>query len=175
MRFGNFDSAIWNPSGFFVVFAILVLTAVTTLSQSSPSELSRSFDRPATLSQFVGGIVTRSAELVYISEQDSEVIVFYRNAPVEEISDKALLSILRRPSGSPIIQQSWSAFFQIRTRIDPTRRWKILQDYLEARLTNLVVFRLPRDPPYAAQYDLYAIGIFNGNRIVGVQMFGLAT
>jgi hypothetical protein len=50
-----------------------------------------------------------------------------------------------------------------------------LQEYLEENLTNLTVFRLPRGQPYSAQYDLYAVGIFNGKTVVGVQMFGVAT
>jgi hypothetical protein len=34
---------------------------------------------------------------------------------------------------------------------------------------------LPREDPYGAQYDLYAVGLFGGNIVVGVQMFGVAT
>jgi len=123
----------------------------------------------------LGGIVERSAELVYITEQDSEVFAFYRNTPVKEVTDNVFLAILRRPVETQIIQQSWSSFFQIRVNNDPTRRWGDLKKYLEANLTNLTVFRLPRGAPYGAQYDLYAVGIFNGDTVVGIQMFGVAT
>jgi hypothetical protein len=127
------------------------------------------------LSQLVGGIVTRSAELTYITEQDSDVFVFYRNTQVAEITDTVLLSLLRRPAGSPVEQQSWSTFVQLRVNTDTTGRWSTLQRYLELNLTNLAVFRLPRGEPYEAQYDLYAVGLFNGTTVVGVQMFGVAT
>ena len=131
--------------------------------------------RPQTLSQFIGGIVSRSADLIYISEQDSEVFAFYRNTPVAELSDSAFLGLLRRPKEAPIFRQSWSSFFQIRTQSDPTGRWATLQAYLEANLKNHTVFRVPRDAPYESQYDLYAVGTFNGVTVVGVQMFGVAT
>jgi len=123
----------------------------------------------------LGGIVERSAELVYITEQDSEVFAFYRNTPVKEVTDSVFLAILRRPGETQIVQQSWSSFFQIRVNNDPTGRWGDLKKYLEANLTNLTVFRLPRGAPYGAQYDLYAVGIFNGDTAVGIQMFGVAT
>ena len=130
---------------------------------------------PMTLSQFVAGIVTRSADLTYVTEQDSEVVAFYRNTRVKEMTDSVFLALLRRPVGTPITGQAWSAFFTLRTQNDATGRWRHLQEYLEANLTNLIVFRLPRDGPYSAQYDLYAVGIFNGETVVGVQMFGVAT
>ena len=63
----------------------------------------------------------------------------------------------------------------MRTQNDPTRRWGYLKEYLEANLTDLTVFRIPRDAPYGAQYDVYAVGIFNGETVVGIQMFGVAT
>ena len=129
---------------------------------------------PPTLSHFVGGVVTRSAELNYITEQDSEVFAFYRNTPVKDLTDGVFLTLLRRPSDAKIVRQSWPIFFQLRTQNDPTGRWRHLQEYLEANLTSLTVFRLPRGAPYESQYDLYAVGIFNG-QVVGVQMFGVAT
>lgn len=132
-------------------------------------------ERARTLPELVAGLVRRSADLTYISEQDSEVFVFYRNTQVKEITDSVLLSLLRRPSESRVHQESWSTFFQLRTSTDPTGRWTLLRQYLEANLTNLAVFRLPRDDPYGAQYDLYAVGLFDGNIVVGVQMFGVAT
>jgi hypothetical protein len=130
---------------------------------------------PLTLSEFTAGIVTRSADLNYVTEQDSEVFAFYRNAPVKELTGGVFLEVLRRPAETQIISQPWSTFFQIRTQHDPTGRWRRLQEYLEENLTNLTVFRLPRGQPYSAQYDLYAVGIFNGKTVVGVQMFGVAT
>ena len=128
-----------------------------------------------TLSELAGGIVVRSADIVYITEQDSEVFLFYRNTPVTGLNSAVFLGLLRRPPETIIEQQSWPAFFQLRTANDSTGRWKALQNYLEANLTNVTIFRLPRDEPYDAQYDLYAVGIFNGNTVVGVQMFGVAT
>lgn len=127
------------------------------------------------LPEFVGGILIRSAELNYVTEQDSEVFVFYRNTPVKEMSDEAFLAILRRPPETKIIRQSWSSFFESRTRNDGTGRWRALQEYLEASLTSFTVFRLPRGAPYETQYDLYAVGIFDGKTVVGIQMFGVAT
>ena len=128
-----------------------------------------------TLSDFVGGIIVRSKNLNYVTEQDSEVFVFYRNTAVKDMTDSVFLALLRRPAETEIIQQSWSIFFQLRTANDPTGRWRTLQKYLEPNLTNLTIFRLPRGAPYGAQYDLYAVGIFNGDTVVGVQMFGVAT
>jgi hypothetical protein len=127
------------------------------------------------LVELVAGILTRSAELNYVSEQDSEVFVFYRNTPVKEMSDETFLAIQRRPSETQIVRQSWSLFFETRTRTDRTGRWRALQEYLEANLTSLTVFRLSRAAPYGSQYDLYAVGLFNGETVVGVQMFGVAT
>jgi len=136
----------------------------------SPTEI-----ESLTLPKFVGGIVTRSADLVYISEQDSEVVAFYRKAPAKTITSAVFLAILRRSEETEIVQQSFSTFFQIRTNNDPTGRWRILQKYLEANLTDVTIFRVSRDAPYGAQYDLYAVGIFNGDSVVGVQMYGVAT
>lgn len=103
------------------------------------------------------------------------MFVFYRNTPVKELTGAVLLALLRRPPGSFIQQEPWSKFFQLRSSTDPTGRWTILREYLEANLTNVVVFRLPRDDPYGSQYDLFAVGLFNGNIVVGVQMFGVGT
>jgi len=131
---------------------------------------------PVTLPQFLAGIVPRSANLIYISEQDSEVFAFYRNTPVKgNVTNAAFLMLLRRPEETPIFRETWSSFFQIRTQNDSTGRWLNLQNYLEANLTNPTVFQVPRPAPYAAQYDLYAVGIFNNETVVGVQMFGVAT
>ena len=128
-----------------------------------------------TLPQLVAGIVTRAAELNYITEQDSEVFAFDRNTPVPELRDDVFLQLLRRPEETIIIEQSSSAFFEIRTRNDPTGRWKILQKFLDEHLTHLTVFRVSRDSPFEAQYDLFVVGLLNGNTVVGVQMFGVAT
>lgn len=157
-----------------IAFLLLLLFAASTC-YACQTAISMGPDKARSLSEFVSGIVTLSAQLNYISEQDSEVFAFYRNTPVDEMTDAALLNVLRRPADTRILQQTWSSFFQIRTRNDPTGRWKSLQDYLESNLTNMVVFRLPRESPYGAQYDLYAVGIFNGHTIVGVQMFGVGT
>ncbi len=162
------------------VFRILVLAVLVGMLTGSAGHAATEMspligDRPMTLSQFVVGIVTRSADLNYVTEQDSEVFAFYRNTPVREISDTVFLELLRRPAEAQIITQSWSPFFQIRTQNDPTGRWRNLQAYLESHLTNLTVLILPRDEPYGAQYDLYAVGILNGETVVGVQMFGVAT
>jgi hypothetical protein len=160
---------------FMILTLALILTTSTVYACHPTTHLLLLPDKRMALSEFVGGIVTRSAELNYVTEQDSEVFAFYRNTPVAELSDKAFVAILRRPIETRIVRQSWSSFFEARTRNDPTGRWKALQEYLEANLTSLTVFRLPRDAPYGAQYDLYAIGIFNGETVVGVQMFGVAT
>ncbi len=152
-----------------VLFSLALLGGTLTVYARAPANSAR------TLPELLGGIVERSAELVYITEQDSEVFAFYRNTPVKEVTDNVFLAILRRPVETQIIQQSWSSFFQIRVNNDPTGRWGDLKKYLEANLTNLTVFRLPRGAPYGAQYDLYAVGIFNGDTVVGIQMFGVAT
>lgn len=179
----NHSSPVWrpnpltNPSSGVSTLTLLVLITVlvATSCQAAADASGFSGEAVRTLPQFVGGIITRSAELTYITEQDSEVFVFYRNTPVNELTGDVLLSLLRRPSVSPIQQESWSKFFQLRANTDPTGRWAILRQYLEANLTDAVVFRLPRADPYGAQYDLYAVGLFNGNLVVGVQMFGVGT
>jgi hypothetical protein len=159
-----------------ILTLVVVITAFAVTRCHAAADVSRSPDESAhTLPQFVSGIITRSAELTYITEQDSEVFVFYRNTPVKELTGAVLLSLLRRPPGSSIQQESWSKFFQLRSINDPTGRWTILRQYLEANLTNVVVFRLPRDDPYGAQYDLFAVGLFSGKIVVGVQMFGVGT
>lgn len=137
--------------------------------------LSPTPEKALTLAEFVGGIAARSANLNYMTEQDSEVFAFYRNTRGGGTTESVLLGLLRRPAETQTIAQSWSAFFRIRTQNDPTGRWGYLQEYLEAHLTELTVFRIPRDSPYEAQYDLYAIGLFNGETVVGIQMFGVAT
>src|SRR5688572_24518625 len=137
---------------------------------------SQSVDEEAiTLPKLINGIVMRSAELNYVTEQDSEVFAFYRNSLVNEISEEAFLGLLRRPDETQIIRQSWATFFQLRTQHDSTGRWRHLQEYLEAHLTDHTVLRIPRESPYDSQYDLYAVGLFNGKRVVGIQMFGVAT
>jgi hypothetical protein len=165
-----------SPSGISILTLVVLISVFAATRCHAAANDSRALDeRARTLPQLVGGIVTRSAELTYVTEQDSEVFVFYRNTPVKELTDAVLLSLLRRPSGSPIQQESWSKFFQLRSNTDPTGRWTILRRYLETNLTNVVVFRLPREDPYGAQYDLYAVGLFSGNIVVGVQMFGVGT
>ena len=149
-----------------IASAVVFATACLATTKESP---------PETLPQFVGGVVTRSAKLIYLTEQDSEVFAFYRNTPVTKITDIALLDLIRRPRETRVTELSWSAFFQLRTNRDSTGRWRSLQVYLEANLTDFTVFQVPRDAPYDSQYDLYAVGIFNGNTVVGVQMFGVAT
>jgi len=161
-----------SPAFIILMFLVLFAASSTYACQSAVSMIP---DKARTLPEFVSGIVTLSAQLNYISEQDSEVFAFYRNTQVDEMSDSSFLSVLRRPPDARITQQSWSAFFQLRTRNDPSGRWKGLQDYLESNMTSLVIFRMPRESPYGAQYDLYAVGLFNGHTIVGVQMFGVAT
>ena len=128
-----------------------------------------------TLPQLIAGIATRTATLTYITEQDSEVFAFYRNTSVRKIDESVLLALLRRSDDAQITRQAWSTFFEIRKRSDKTGGWADLQTYLDANLTDVVVFYLPRDPPFDSQYDLYAVGLFNGNTMVGVQMFGVAT
>ena len=154
-----------------LVTGMLAVSACHAGIGMSPSAV----NRPLSLPQFIVGVVTRSGDLTYITEQDSEVFAFYRNTPVKELTDSVFLSLLRRPTNAKIVRQSWSTFFQLRTQNDPTGRWKNLQTYLEGNLTELTVFRLPRAAPYESQYDLYAVGIFNGDTVVGVQMFGVAT
>lgn len=165
-----------SSRGISILGLVVMITALSVIRCHASAEGSGlPVERANTLPQFVGGIITRSAELTYITEQDSEVFVFYRNTPVKELTGAVLLSLLRRPPGSSIQQESWSKFFQLRSNNDPTGRWTILRQYLEANLTNVVVFRLPRDDPYGAQYDLFAVGLFSGNIVVGVQMFGVDT
>lgn len=157
-----------------LLFVLLIVLAATAC-RAATGMSQMIGDKPQSLPDLVGGILVRSADLNFITEQDSEVFVFYRNTQVEELTDQVFLQILRRPAETRIVSQPWSDFFAIRTRNDPTGRWKKLQEYLEANLTNLVIFRITRDAPYDAQYDLYAVGIFNGKTVVGVQMFGVAT
>lgn len=165
-----------NTSSAFTILALALFVGTSSVyACHATTHVPLPQDKRMILSEFVGGILTRSAELNYVTEQDSEVFVFYRNTPVREMSDVAFLAILRRPPETKIIRQSWSSFFETRTRNDPTGRWRALQEYLEANLTGLTVFRLPRGAPYGSQYDLYAVGLFNGETVVGVQMFGVAT
>lgn len=169
---GRFPPPLPEP---FAWIAISVLSILVALASVASCRASPTGKNSANLSRFVAGIVTRSAGLNYITEQDSEVFAFYRNQPVKELTDTVFLALLRRPPKTPIIQLSWSKFFQLRTQSDPTGRWTQLRDYLEANLTNATLFRMPRDDPYESQYDLYAVGIFDGEIVVGVQMFGVGT
>ena len=175
MRYEPLPTVRVCPTGMILLLVVLASMMTGPSCHASASEVSSANGSTPTLSQFVAGVLVRSSDLNYITEQDSEVFVFYRNTPVKEVTDAVFLTLLRRPAQTRITQQSWSAFFQLRTRNDPTGRWKDLQEYLEANLTNVTVFRLPREDPYGAQYDLYAVGIFDGDTIVGVQMFGVAT
>lgn len=161
----------------FLILALTILVGIFTgpACHAATDTLPQVGNRPLTLSKLVAEIVTRSADLNYVTEQDSEVFAFYRNAPVKELTDTVFVELLRRPAETQIVQQSWSTFFQIRTLNDPTGRWRKFQEYLEANLTNLTVFRLPRNAPYGSQFDLYAVGIYDGDTVVGIQMFGVAT
>ena len=155
--------------------ALLVWTAAGVSCTAQASIESDQSKKPTTLSEFAGGIIVRSADIIYITEQDSEVFLFYRNTPIEDLEGEAFLILLRRPLETPVIPQLWSEFFQLRTANDSTGRWRSLQQYLEANLTNVTVFRIPRDKPFDSQYDLYAVGLFRGRTVVGIQMFGVAT
>lgn len=161
----------------FPILAILILVGISNVAgcHAAAETVARDAIRPMPLPQFVAGIVTRSADLNYISEQDSEVFAFYRNTPVTELTDSVFLGLVRRPAETDVTRQSWSTFFKTRTQQDPTGRWRHLQEYLEANLKDPTVLQIRRDEPYGAQYDLYAVGIFNGETVVGVQMFGVAT
>lgn len=165
------DLAASSTRIILLITGILAVTACVAAADSHQSIAVRSLTVP----QVVGGIATRSADLNYITEQDSEVFAFYRNAPVKELTDTVFLTLLRRPAETRIFQQAWSEFFRQRTSNDPGGGWRQLQLYLESNLTNLTVFRIPRDSPYGAQYDLYAVGLLNKTTVVGVQMFGVAT
>lgn len=157
----------------FVLILLALVVALFNCTACNASTAQPKVSRP-TLPQLINGIILRTENLNYISEQDSEVFAFYRNTPVHEITDAVFLDLLRRPPGTRIVKQSWSMFFQIQSRKDTSKRWMELQNYLETNLTNLTVVYLPRDAPYDSQYDLYAIGLC-GDRVVGVQMFGVAT
>jgi hypothetical protein len=158
-----------------LLFAVIILILAASSCHAAGNAQSPSANKASTISQLVHGIVTRSASLNYISEQDSEVFAFYRNTQVKELTDTVFLSLIRRPTETRIIKQSWTDFFRVRTSTDPTGEWRKLQEYLEGNMTNLIVYRVSRDAPYETQYDLYAVGIFNQNTVVGVQMFGVAT
>lgn len=165
-----------NTSSAFTIMALALFIGTSTVyACHATTHLPLPPDKRPILSEFVGGILTRSMGLNYVTEQDSEVFVFYRNTPVKEISDEAFLAILKRPPETKVVRQSWASFFETRTRNDSTGRWRELQKYLEANLTSLIVFRLPRDEPYGLQYDLYVVGLFNDATVVGVQMFGVST
>lgn len=155
--------------------SLLLAILLSTLTGYGCRGAAANAEKVLTLPKLIDGVVTRSASLNYITEQDSEVFAFYRNNPVGETNEEELLGLLRRPPESQIFRQSWSTFFQLRTQNDSTGRWRNLQEYLEAHLTDRTVFRVPRDAPYDSQYDLYAVGLFNGTTVVGVQMFGVAT
>ena len=159
----------------WLIFVVLASISTGRACYAPPDVHSATASPPQTLGRLVEGIVSRSAQLNYITEQDSEVVAFYRNTPVKEISDVVFLSLIRRPPETPVTQQSWHEFFRSRSANDSTGRWRELQQYLEANLTNLTIFRIPRDSPYDAQYDLFAVGVFDKNLVVGVQMFGVAT
>lgn len=157
-------------------FALLIWTSTASACAAQTSATSRANGEIATtLPELVAGIIPRCEGIVYTTEQNSEVFAFYRNTQLTEIKPQAFLMLLRRPSDTVITRGSWDDFFQIRTRNDPTGRWRRLQEYLEANLANTTIFYVSRDEPYDVQYDLYAVGIFNGKTVVGVQMFGVAT
>ena len=169
-RFETPPSNLSTASAFVLV--ILVGLLATTCQAGNATSVGTD---ARTLSQLLAGIVIRTGDLNYITEQDSEVFAFYRNTAVREMSEARFLELLRLPKETRIIKQSWSTFFKIQTRQDSGSRWRELQEYLEANLTNLTVFKVPRDEPYDSQYDLYVVGLFNGDTVVGIQMFGVAT
>lgn len=159
-----------DPFGVLVLLTLAVLCGPLTVHPRTPAN-----NAALTLPEFVGGIVVRSAELAYVTEQDSEVFAFYRNTPVKNITPGVFLELIKRPGETKLLPQPWSTFFQLRTQNDTSGRWRNLQTYLEQNLTEKIVFRLQRDAPHDSQYDLYVVGIFNGDTVVGVQMFGVAT
>lgn len=166
-----------------VAIPILSLTLITWTSFATACYAAtegQAFDRVIgrssdTLAEFVGGVISRCEGLNYVTEQDSEVFAFYRNAPVRELTEAGFLKLLKHPAETVIVRRSWADFIRARVRTDPTGRWRQLQEYLEANLNDLVVFQIPRGEPYEAQYDLYAVGVFKGRTVVGVQTFGVAT
>ena len=173
MKISHFS---WSSRSLFHCLLAILLWSLAGIScTAQASSEAEDLRKPATLAEFAGGIIVRSADIIYLTEQDSEVFLFYRNSPVEGLDDAVFLNLLRRPPETPVEQQSWAPFFQLRTSRDATGRWRALQQYLEANLTNVTIFRVPRDEPYDSQYDLYAVGLFNARTVVGVQMFGVAT
>src|SRR5690348_3070880 len=73
------------PASLILLTFVVLLAASTTYACQAAISLGR--DKVRTLPEFVSGIATLSAQLNYISEQDSEVFVFYRNTPVDEMTD----------------------------------------------------------------------------------------
>lgn len=127
-----------------------------------------------TFPELISGIQTRSEGLVFISETDSDVVVWYRNRTVDSLSEAEFKRVAKIP---PLATVEIVPFDQLFTRLvdlDKTGQWLILRDYLESNLQDYKVFRVPRPAPYERTFDVYAVGLFE-NKVIGIHVVSLET
>jgi hypothetical protein len=128
-----------------------------------------------TFEQFVTGIAERSSGLNFISETDSEVVVWYRTRPVESLSVAEFKRVARIAPLSEVETRTFDEFFTRLIEYDPTGfEWARLRYFIEENTTEQIVFRVRRAAPYDNYFDIYAVGLFDG-KVIGIHVVSLET
>lgn len=131
---------------------------------SAPAQMQKRF---TPLDSLLAGIQTRAENLVYISEEESDVNAFVIGRNVSILNTETFRSANPKLLFEPIEDFDVDTFFARLEKRDEA--WTELRDYLEAHLTQLHIFKVGN-----IRRDIYAVGLFQGH-IVGVRMFAVET
>jgi len=111
------------------------------------------------------------ADLIYISETDAPVTLFV-GGPAANVNVETILAQTNLPTNSPVEEIDARAFFSRLTKIERwhtdadrerTKKFLELRKLLEENLHDLKVFKIG-----AIRVSIYAVGLDNDNRIIGV-------
>ncbi len=147
-----------------ILFLILIVFALTTLSAFA-QDFSKT--RISPLGNLLAGIQNRADELVYISEEESDVNAFVIGRSVSALNAEVFKQANPKIMFETVEDFDKETFF---TRLEKQdERWTRLKNYLEANLAQIHVFKVGD-----VRRDVYVVGLFDGH-IVGVRMFAAET
>lgn len=146
-----------------IIYSFLILLAGMVSAQAA-----NTFD------ELVQGITQRSEGLTFISETDSDVVVWYRTRAVDSNSAENFRRVAKLPPLKPIEERTFESFFTRLVNYDPSGRWEKLQNYLLANLSDPKIFRVQQAAPFDNYFDVYAVGLFEG-KIIGIHVVSLET
>ncbi len=142
-------------------FAAVILLTVCSIGKAQIKT------RISPLGNLLAGIQDRADSLNYISEQDWDVNVFVIGRNVSILNAETFQAANPFIAYQPIEEIDVEVFFS-RPSLQ-TQAWINLRNYLEAKLTQLKVFKVDD-----VRREVYVVGLFNGH-IVGIRTFAVET